>query len=256
MLRLSTKNLRPAAAITLAATMFVGTIAAALPARADDSPLNRRAVIARAKTWTKHKVPYSQSDWKNGYRTDCSGFVAMAWNIPENIVTWNVPLVAKPISKSQLEPGDVLLNTQRDRHVVMFEKWVDKKHTSYWVLEQTGQNSVEGTIRRKMTYPYRIDGSLYKPYRFVGMSRYLKAIPKNGRQPVAGYKKDPAVLKVKPVKAEPKRVVRKPVAPKHAQQPTKVEPTRTQRPERHESATNSAPQAAMLTSLLGWLTGR
>jgi len=238
--------------------MFVGTIAAALPARADDSPLNSRAVIARAKTWTKHKVPYNQSAWKNGYRTDCSGFVAMAWDIPVNVVTWQVPLVAKRISKSQLEPGDVLLNTQRDRHVVMFEKWVNKKHTAYWVLEQTGQNSVEGTIRRKMPYPYRIDGSLYKPYRYVGMSRFFKSVPKGDRQMVAGYKAVPSVLKHKPtpVKAEPKRVVRKPAATKHAQQPTKLEPTGTARPERHDSATSSAPQAAMLTSLLGWLIGR
>ena len=36
-------------------------------------------VIANAKTWLNPAVPYSQSAYHNGYRTDCSGYVSMAW---------------------------------------------------------------------------------------------------------------------------------------------------------------------------------
>ena len=36
-------------------------------------------VIANAKTWLNPAVPYSQSAYHNGYRTDRSGYVSMAW---------------------------------------------------------------------------------------------------------------------------------------------------------------------------------
>jgi len=36
-------------------------------------------VIANAKTWLNPPVPYSQTAYHNGYRTDCSGYVSMAW---------------------------------------------------------------------------------------------------------------------------------------------------------------------------------
>ncbi|NED58019.1 hypothetical protein G3I24_44910, partial [Micromonospora aurantiaca] len=46
----------------------------------------RSQVIARAKTWNPHsdeRVRYSQSDYHEGYRTDCSGFVAMTLGLPK-----------------------------------------------------------------------------------------------------------------------------------------------------------------------------
>lgn len=173
----------------MSAVLFAGTLASAAPAlAAPKGPKNfkRRAVIRRAKTWTRARVPYSMTGYRRGYRRDCSGFVSMAWGLPENLVTWTVPLVAKRIKKRDLKPGDVLLNNSggAGRHVVMFEKWANKKKTRYWVLEATGQNGVDRSIRRVVKYPYRIQGSRYKPYRYVGMKGYYRKVPKSFRQPV------------------------------------------------------------------------
>jgi hypothetical protein len=47
-----------------------------VPEFRDENSVN---VIANAKTWLNPAVPYSQSAYHNGYRTDCSGYVSMAW---------------------------------------------------------------------------------------------------------------------------------------------------------------------------------
>ena len=178
---------RTATAIALASSIALGTLGTAAPASAavrSPKSFDRKDVIKRAKSWTKRRVPYSQVGYRNGYRRDCSGFLSMAWGLPENLVTWRVPTVAKRIPKRALKPGDVLLNVRGSRHVVIFEKWANKRRTKYWVLEQTGQSGVDSAIRRKVPYPYRYQGSMYKPYRYVGMKGFYKAIPKGDRQPV------------------------------------------------------------------------
>jgi hypothetical protein len=152
---------------------------------------DRAAVIERAKTWTSVGVPYSQLGYKDGYRRDCSGFLSMAWNLPENLTTWRVPLVAKEIKKSELLPGDVLLDATSGaggRHVVIFEKWADSAKQKYWVLESTGQDGVERAIRRVVPYPYRVNKARYKPYRFVSMDGYWPRMPVGHLQPVEGYR--------------------------------------------------------------------
>lgn len=129
--------------------------------------------------------------YRGGYRRDCSGFVSYAWDLPENLVTWRLPLVTKRIGKSQLRAGDILLNHRAGpgaRHVVMFEKWANKRKTRYYGLEQTGQSGVDRAIRRVLPYPYRFQKSMYKPYRYVGMSRYYAKIARSQRQPVRGYR--------------------------------------------------------------------
>jgi flagellar biosynthesis GTPase FlhF len=185
---LRTLTLRVVAA-ALAITMFAGI--SPTPGLAAEEKLDRRDVIKRARKWADQGVPYSQKGYKDGYRRDCSGFVSYAWDLPENLVTWNIPTVAKRISKDNLKPGDVLLNAKGGRggrHVVMFDGWANKKKTTYWAIEQTGQSGVRKTVRRKMPYPYKFDKSLYKPYRYVSMDGYYEAVPeKSHRQPVKGY---------------------------------------------------------------------
>jgi hypothetical protein len=172
--------------------MSTALIAGVAPAQAPakEKPLDRKEAIARAKTWTRKGVKYNQSGHKNGYRRDCSGFVSMAWDLPENLTTWRIPLVAKRISKKNLRPGDVMLDKTSSgggRHVVMFEKWANKKKTKYWALESTGQRGVDKAVRRVVPYPYRVNKSRYKPYRYVGMDGYYRAMPKKQRQSVKGY---------------------------------------------------------------------
>lgn len=179
-----------------------GTASAAPKAPAD---LQSDRVIDRAHTWTDKRVPYSQARHKDGYRTDCSGFVAMAWDIPENVVTWNIPLIAKRIGKNDLRPGDVLLNASGGaggRHVVLFEKWANDAHTEYWALEQNG--GTDDAVRRVMPYPYKFDRELYKPYRYTGMDRYYDELGDSGLQPVPGWEKRKAAEEAVKAKAAAK----------------------------------------------------
>lgn len=150
--------------------------------------LDRSAVIERARTWTDEGVPYSQTDHRDGYRTDCSGFVSMAWDLPENLTTWRIPLVVREISKDELEPGDVLLDhTSDDRHVVIFEKWANAEKTEYWALESSGHPEIKKAVRRIVPYPYVLNENHYRPYRFVGMDGYWENVSEGYRQPVEGH---------------------------------------------------------------------
>ncbi|WP_242909512.1 hypothetical protein [Actinomadura terrae] len=130
----------------------------------------RSEVIERAKTWnpgTSDRVSYSQSDYHNGYRTDCSGFVSMALGLPkpgENTVGLTSSRYTERISMSELKKGDLVMDasgTNTTRHVVIFEKWANSAHTSYWAYEQRGHY---GTDHRTRDYGLS-SGSEYKAYR-------------------------------------------------------------------------------------------
>lgn len=154
-------------------------------------PLDPDDVVARARTWTDLGVPYNQLTYKGGYRMDCSGFVSMAWDLPENLTTWRIPLVAERVKKDDLRAGDVLLDhTSDNRHVVIFERWANAEKTRYIGLECTGQEGVMGAVRRQLPFPYRINEAHYKPWRFTGMERYWDEVPRSAWQPVEGYEGD------------------------------------------------------------------
>lgn len=135
----------------------------------------RSQVIARAKSWNPHsgdRIPYSQSDYHEGYRTDCSGFVAMTLGLPKpgpNTVGLTSSRFTKRIKMSELKKGDLVMDAQgtnTTRHVVIFEKWANSRHTSYWAYEQRGRY---GTDYRTRDYGLS-SGSEYKAYRPVKLS--------------------------------------------------------------------------------------
>jgi len=41
--------------------------------------IGRSTIVARGQDWVDKHVPYNQGATHDGYRTDCSGFVSMAW---------------------------------------------------------------------------------------------------------------------------------------------------------------------------------
>lgn len=154
----------------VALAVMAQSFAVAAPAHAQgvQSPgyFNRATVIKRAQTWTRTGVPYSQTGWLRSYRTDCSGFVSMAWGLDRSYVTWSLPEIARPIAKQDLQPGDIILNTSR--HVVLFGGWANGAHTAYRVYEEVG-GPWHRAITRVVSYPYDSPtASDYKPYRFVG----------------------------------------------------------------------------------------
>ncbi|GGQ02528.1 hypothetical protein BKA00_004338 [Actinomadura coerulea] len=130
----------------------------------------RSKVVARARTWHPHtgqRVPYSQTSTHNGYRTDCSGYVSMALGLPKpgtNTVGLTSSRYTERIEMSELKKGDLVmdaLGSNTTRHVVIFEKWADKEHSSYWAYEQRGRY---GTDHRTLDYGLS-SGDEYKAYR-------------------------------------------------------------------------------------------
>ena len=96
-----------------------------LPEYRDENTVN---VIANAKTWINPAVPYSQSAYHNGYRTDCSGYVSMAWQLgTPGQTTYTLANYSTKITKDQLKAGDVLLNASE--HVLIFSSWANSAKT-------------------------------------------------------------------------------------------------------------------------------
>jgi hypothetical protein len=132
--------------------------------------ISRAKVIANAKTWHPHtssRVPYSQSKTHNGYRTDCSGYASMALALGKpglNTVGLAKSSVSTRISMSALKQGDLVIDASGNsntRHVVIFEKWANSKHTSYWEYEQRGSYGTDYRTRDNGLAA----GSEFHPYR-------------------------------------------------------------------------------------------
>jgi hypothetical protein len=133
------------------------------------SAITRSQVIANAKSWTDIAVPYSQKAYHDGYRTDCSGFVSMAWGLAKpglSTTGLSALSVAHQITKAQLQPGDVLLDA--DAHVVIFAGWTDATQTHYTAYEEVGPDAW-CALKSDIPYPYWPVGLHFLPYRFNGI---------------------------------------------------------------------------------------
>jgi hypothetical protein len=141
----------------------------------DRGCLSRQQVLARATTWLTAwhggPVPYSMStdpaDWFGGYRRDCSGYASMALGLPgPGLDTAGLAARATPIPKTDLAPGDLLINPAPGGagHVVIFERWLDASQTNYLGYEQSGDG---GTHHRPIPYPYFGDRYPTSPYRLL-----------------------------------------------------------------------------------------
>jgi hypothetical protein len=152
-----------APAVAATGTAEVGTAEGGSAARA----VTGATAIARAKVWVDRGITYSQSTTYQGYRMDCSGYVSMAWGLAKpGYTTYTLPKVGKYIIKGALRPGDALLDP--NYHVVLFEKWADSAHTSYWAYEESSSHN--GAIHRIVPYPYWAGYGTYRPFRFYGMT--------------------------------------------------------------------------------------
>ncbi len=124
--------------------------------------------------WIENDVPYSMIAYfpdPNGkeYRTDCSGYVSMSWNLSTSLTTTTLPTVSSPIDKEELKTGDILLKQRPSPgtygHTLIFDKWANNEHTSYWAYEQHGPSGTP-TVYRQIPYPYFNNDILYYPYRY------------------------------------------------------------------------------------------
>jgi len=143
------------------ATILVGAVAAGLGIAIKDSGscVQAATVFGRAQSWLTAwaggPVPYLSSgdpaDWFQGYRRDCSGYVSMALGLDgPGLNTSGLAGRSTIISKSELLPGDLLINTAPDLrgHVVLFERWTDASMTSYYGYEQSGGGGTHHRVIR------------------------------------------------------------------------------------------------------------
>ena len=107
------------------------------------------------------KIPYSMSDSYEGYRTDCSGFVSMAWGLTDSSgrkvsantsSLWNYS--RRLSSPDELLPGDAVNSSTSNgvtggaNHVVLFVGWIDKSKRIFKAYEEKGTayGTVESTL--------------------------------------------------------------------------------------------------------------
>ncbi|MGF1428612.1 Ig-like domain-containing protein [Kitasatospora sp. LaBMicrA B282] len=125
------------------------------PSGGPGSGITRDQIIARAQDWVGQGISYSQNQgWQDAatggpYRTDCSGFVSMAWGLPSSMVTSTLPQVATVTASNisgdtNINPGDALDYTAD--HVVLFDHWTDSSGDFAYDAEHTeGQPTNQST---------------------------------------------------------------------------------------------------------------
>lgn len=119
----------------------------------------RKRAIERGFTWFDDGVAYSKVRTHDGYRTDCSGFVSMAWELDQSYTTLGFSTGGaeshKLTSYSELLPGDALVRrVDGAGHIVMFLGWNDAVKSSACVLE-------EASTASDMQFRSRDTGSLH-----------------------------------------------------------------------------------------------
>ncbi|NUU23953.1 MAG: hypothetical protein HOV68_20985, partial [Streptomycetaceae bacterium] len=142
------------------------------PPRSTPSGDARRAeILRRARRWADLGLGYSMTHTFEGYRTDCSGLVSMAWGLPApGLTTDTLDQVAHRIDKKDLLPGDVLVNTAPGAagHTLIFAGWTDGSRTRYFAYEESGGKGAHfGTV----PYPYWPGHGTFRPYRLDALGK-------------------------------------------------------------------------------------
>ncbi|MFD4676440.1 hypothetical protein ACFWNN_42430 [Lentzea sp. NPDC058450] len=174
-------------AVTAVATLGTGVACVSTPAlagqnaaaQAEDRAVTRDQILARAQVWIDAGVPYSTTNRRDGYRTDCSGFVSHAWTASTGFTTRSLPSISHRITKDDLRPGDaVLRNPDLDGmgHVRLFTGWADAAKTVMRTYEQTSPT----TVAREHTWSAVVAGG-YLPYRYNNVIDNITSAP--GRPP-------------------------------------------------------------------------
>lgn len=126
-----------------------------VPVCADTEPepdpagkITRAEVLQRAQTWVDQQVGYSMWNYHPDpdgvlYRTDCSGFVSMAYRLGESYSTVTLGTQLTWIPKEELRLGDAVGNLGEgtggaNGHIVLFNGWTDETQTSFHTIEERG----------------------------------------------------------------------------------------------------------------------
>ncbi|MGW3963210.1 hypothetical protein ACWED2_25565 [Amycolatopsis sp. NPDC005003] len=138
------RRLAAVATFALGATLLPITAAEASDV---GGTISRQEAHDRAQFWVDQHVPYSQSAYYRDpqgrtYRQDCSGYVSMAWHLPDSATTASLLNYADRLgSLDDLQQGDAIDRTGANvpwdtQHVVLFDHWVDDSHQKAWVYSE------------------------------------------------------------------------------------------------------------------------
>ena len=102
-------------------------------------PISAPEIMDRGKFWLQSDPPYDSGasapdPQGRRYRTDCSGYVSMAWHLDVQHSTVDLPDIAVQLGAGDLRPGDVLMvggegTEDGNGHVVIFGGWANQRHT-------------------------------------------------------------------------------------------------------------------------------
>ena len=131
--------------------------------------------VARAREWVAAKVPYcggpnggkdvicggtctrtgtAENKAWDAYRSDCSGLVSFAWDLPAPGHTTSdfAPFatdVSKEITVAALMPGDALNN---DEHVMLFAGWKNAEMTEADIIQESDCGKVANEQTLTLSY--------------------------------------------------------------------------------------------------------
>ena len=122
----------------------------------------RAAAIARGFEWLDDEIPFNLDARHETYRTDCSGFVSMCWQLDApGITTRNFGKSGSGTktlgSYDDLVPADALVKA--GKHGFIFLGWNDAAHAGACVLEQSSTRN-DMQFRVRMAASLRTDGFL------------------------------------------------------------------------------------------------
>lgn len=141
--------------------------------------LSRDQILSRAQFWVERKVHYrslTDDRWPatapdpdgRPYRTDCSGYVAMAWRADHEPDTCDFAELGYEIAAADLLPGDAMLwpgvggYGGDGGHVVLFAGWNDIRRRSYLAYELACDRHAALVT---LPYPFRNRDARYVPWR-------------------------------------------------------------------------------------------
>jgi len=114
------------------------------------SKIVRNDILTRGRSWLDERVPYNQgaqhANKFGSYRTDCSGYVSMAWGLDQSRTTWTLWDVSQKIGSGDLQPGDALLkDADGTDHVALFVRWAGQGKPVVWEEYSSGHVAEERT---------------------------------------------------------------------------------------------------------------
>lgn len=128
--------------------------------------ISREKILERAHYWLETQPQYSQvstSPDENGreYRSDCSGYISMAWAYEGQgigVTTHTLSSIAKKVGWDDVQPGDALL---RNGHVVLVASW-EGDGGQIWHMSSPSTDMVDthrtlSSLKAQGYTPYRYD---------------------------------------------------------------------------------------------------